>query len=321
MLSIIFIEVDEFNGAVEMFNQGRAAFDPVAGVHVDNLADALDLGAMNVTADDALHVVFARRLHDGVLEIADVLYRRLGFVFQIHRDRPIPDAEPAPDAVKAQVKIQNPAVKAGSDAVEQAVELYDTVKLVAMEDKIASAVRGRVNDFARELHAAKGNVEKLFEEFVVIAREVDNLGLLAALAQQFLDKHVVAILPVPLGFQLPPVNEIADEVKIAAFGIAQKVHLGVLGAQVDVGNPDRAIAPWARSSGFRVGGHKLLSDGSSYGAHNLRWQQQSSPVTAMLPAVTRLFQSPCHGCLQVETLESFGGWLQFHPVSVSHVWF
>ena len=76
----------------------------------------------------------------------------------------------------------------------------------------------------------------------MVPGDVDDLGVFAAFAKQFLDEDIVVVLPVPLGLQLPAVEEIADEIEVAALVVAQEiqqgVHLGMLRAEVDVGNPD-----------------------------------------------------------------------------------
>ena len=48
--------VKDFHRAVEMLDDGRAAFDPVAGVDVVHAAQLLDRGMMDMAADDAVDV-------------------------------------------------------------------------------------------------------------------------------------------------------------------------------------------------------------------------------------------------------------------------
>ena len=86
--------------------------------------------------------------------------------------------------------------------------------------------------------------DELLDEFVMVAGDVNDLGLLAAFAQQLLDEHVVVVAPEPAELQFPAVNEIADHVKVFAVHHAQEIqqlaHAGVARAQMDVRNPDRA---------------------------------------------------------------------------------
>lgn len=75
------MEVNQLNFTVEVLNQRGAAFDPIARIHINNIADGLDLRAMNMPANNAVYVVLPRCLHDSLLVVADVFDRRLGFIF------------------------------------------------------------------------------------------------------------------------------------------------------------------------------------------------------------------------------------------------
>ena len=126
------MEVNQLNFAVEVFDQRGATLDPIAGIQIDNVTDYLDLSAMDMAANHSVNVVLSRRLHDRLLVVAHVLNRRLGFVFQIGRQRPIPETKAAPDAVEMDIEVQDPIVKPGADAVEQSIEIHDAVELMAM---------------------------------------------------------------------------------------------------------------------------------------------------------------------------------------------
>ena len=54
--------VQDFQAAVEMLDQGRAAFDPIAVVGIKDIADLAHLGVMDVAADDAVEAAAARHL-------------------------------------------------------------------------------------------------------------------------------------------------------------------------------------------------------------------------------------------------------------------
>src|SRR4029078_11929488 len=62
---------------------GRAAFDPGAGVDVDDVADLAHGGVMDVAADHALRAVAPRFLRQRRLELADIVHRALHLVFPI----------------------------------------------------------------------------------------------------------------------------------------------------------------------------------------------------------------------------------------------
>ena len=104
------MEVKQFNFTVEIFDQRRAALDPIAGIQINNVANGLDFSAMDVAANHAVHAVFPGRLYDCVFVVAHILDGCFGFVFQIRSQRPIPETEAAPDAVEMDIEIQNPVV-------------------------------------------------------------------------------------------------------------------------------------------------------------------------------------------------------------------
>ena len=60
-----------------MLDQGRAAFDPVAVVAVEDAADLADLGLVDVAADHAVDAAPPRLVGDRVLEVVDELDRVL----------------------------------------------------------------------------------------------------------------------------------------------------------------------------------------------------------------------------------------------------
>jgi hypothetical protein len=78
--------------------------------------------------------------------------------------------------------------------------------------------------FAHAGHVAEPGADELLDEFIMVAADVDDLGLLAAFAEQFLDERVVVVAPKPAELQLPAVNEIADEIKIFAVHHAEEIQ-------------------------------------------------------------------------------------------------
>ena len=64
--------MQDFESTVEVLDQGRAAFDPVAVVGIENLADAPDFGVVDVTADDAVQPAAACHFRHRLFEVGDV---------------------------------------------------------------------------------------------------------------------------------------------------------------------------------------------------------------------------------------------------------
>jgi len=237
------MELDEFDFAVEIFNQRRAAFHPVAAVQVLHLANHFHLGAVDVTADDAVSLMMARHRDERILVFGDVFHGGLRLGFQIRRQRPVAEAKNAPQPVQIQVEIEYPVVKVRAKFFQQMIKVRQAVCLMAMDDEIFFPVGGGVNGLPRHRHIAKSHAHELFDELVMVAADIDDLSLPAAFAEQFLDEHIVVVAPEPAEFQFPAINEIADDVKILAIHPAQKAqqfrHAGVLGAEMDVRDPDR----------------------------------------------------------------------------------
>jgi hypothetical protein len=132
---------------------------------------------------------------------------------------------------------------------------------MAVQNQVTFAICGGMNDLTRQHDAAKIHIDKLLQEFVMISGDVNDLRFLAAFAKQLLNENILIVLPMPLRPQLPAVNEIADQVQVAAIALAQKlqkrIDLRVLGAEVDVGNPHGTKAHFVRGERFRVCNHKL----------------------------------------------------------------
>jgi len=94
------MEVDEFDFAVEIFNQSRAAFNPIATVQILDAVNHFYLGAVDVAADNAIRLVAARHGGERVLVFGDVFHGGLGLEFQIRSKRPIAKAQRTAEAVE-----------------------------------------------------------------------------------------------------------------------------------------------------------------------------------------------------------------------------
>lgn len=198
---------------------------------------------MNVAADHTVSFLVARHLRQSFLVFGDKFHRRLGLEFQKRRERPVTETQRAPQPVEIKIKIENPVVKMRAEFFEQMIEMRQAIRLMAVDDEIFFPVGRRVDDLMRHHHAAKTHSGELVHKLVVVAGDVDDFRLLAALAEQFLDERVVIVAPEPAELQFPAVNEIADEVEVFAVHDAQKIQQfgdpRVSRAEMDVRNPDR----------------------------------------------------------------------------------
>jgi hypothetical protein len=236
------MEVDELDLAVKIFNQSRATFNPISAVQILHSVDHLHLGAMNVAANDAVSLMVARHRGKRVFVFGDIFHGGLGLGFQISRERPITETQPAAQSVEIQVEIENPIVEMRSELFQQVIEMRQTVRLVAMDDEIFFAIRRSMNHLMRHDHVAKTHPGKLINELVMVTGDVDDLRLFATFAEEFLNQQIIIVAPKPAKLQFPTVNQIADDVEIFAVHRAQKFqqlrNARVLRAEMDVRNPD-----------------------------------------------------------------------------------
>ena len=107
-----------------------------------------------------------------------------------------------------------------------------------MGNEIALAVGRDMHGVGHHLDAAEMGAEIIAQEFVVVAGNVDQPLALARLAQQLLDHVVMGLRPVPAGFQLPAVDDVADEIDGVGLEVAQEgekpLGLARLGPQMYV---------------------------------------------------------------------------------------
>ncbi len=250
-----------------IFSQCGAIFNPVTGVYVFDIAQVPNLRTMNMPANHSSHPALARELNHGVLVVRDVFHGGLGFQFDVRSKRPITETESAPRAINPDVHVEDAVVKRGADTVEQAVEMGEAVELMAVNDQVALSISGGMDDTFSQMNSTEAHAEKFFQELVVVSCDVGDAGLFAVFAQQFLDEHVVLLGPIPFAAQLPAIDEITNEVKVLAFGVAEEIeelaHLSVLSAKMNVGDPDGAIARRTGRTAIQVCHHARLFTGYS----------------------------------------------------------
>ena len=131
---------------------------------------------------------------------------------------------------------------------EPARVLHHEVEDVAVHDQITPAVDALMDGVFDDVDAAEMRAVIVPQEFVVIARHIDDLGALARLAQHFLHEVVVRLRPVPAGSQRPAVDNVADEIDgigiVAAEEVQQSFGLRAACSEMDVGDKQSAKAPF-----------------------------------------------------------------------------
>ena len=131
---------------------------------------------------------------------------------------------------------------------EPARILHHQVENIAVNDQIAPPVDALMDGVFHDVDAAKMRAVIIPQEFIVIARHIDDLGALARLAQYFLHEVVVRLRPVPVRSQRPAIDDIADEIDgigiMAAEKVEQSIGLRAACSEVDVGDKQSAKAPF-----------------------------------------------------------------------------
>ena len=232
------MEVNEFYLAVKIFNQRGATFHPVAAVQVFHTVNLLHLGPVNMSANHAISLMVAGHGGQRGFIFGHELHSGLGLELQKRCERPVTETHRASQAIEVEVKVENPVVKVRSKFFKQMIEMRQTVGLVAMDDEIFLSVSGGVHRLPRHGDAAKTHAHELFNELVVVAGDINDLGVFAAFAQQLLDERVVIVAPEPAEFQFPAVDKIAHKVEVLAIHQAQEVqqlaYSGVPCAKMDI---------------------------------------------------------------------------------------
>jgi len=117
------------------------------------------------------------------------------------------------------------------------------VERIAMHDEIAATIGGVVDRGLDHFDAAEMGPVIVAQEFVVVAGQVDDARALARLAQKLLHHVVVMLRPIPAGFQLPAVHDVADQINGIGVVIAQEIEepvgLAAARAKMNVGDEER----------------------------------------------------------------------------------
>ncbi len=240
-----------------MLDQGRAAFDPVAVVAVEDALDRAHLGGVNVAAHHAVGAPPSRLGDDGGLEAADVFDRLLDLVLEVGRQRPVAEPQLAPDPVDGGVDGKRRLVGPVADEGQPTGVAHHAVELVAVQDQQAASIGGDMDGLVLDDDAPEAAEGEVAEILVVVAGDVDDTGPLAGLTQQFLDDVVVGLVPIPGAPEAPAVEDVADQIEEVGVRYLEEIEkqLGIAatGTQMDIRNPDGAVAPGQGSDGVQRG--------------------------------------------------------------------
>ena len=235
----------QFELAVVVFDQRGAVFHPITAVIIGRLPDLANDRAMDMAAEHALDVEAFGITNDRGFVGADKAHRVLDPLLDRLAQRPITESKDPAHGVHERIEREQKLVAEIAEEREPPDVLHHGVELVAVEDENAAPVRGDMHGVFLDSNRSVGP-EMAGEEFVVIARDVDDPRSFARLAQDFLDDVVVFLRPVDSAAERPDINQVTDDVEGVEFVFFQeseeRIRAAAPRAQVDVGNPRSTIA-------------------------------------------------------------------------------
>ena len=235
---------DDLELAVVVLDHGGAALHPVAAIDVANAVVVVDDGMVDVPADHPVGGVPLRLGHQRLLELADEIHRVLDLQLGPLRERPIRKAQAPAQRVEDAVGRDGEVVGLVAQEREPARLGDHQVEMIAMDDQIAAPVGAFMHRLVLHLDAAEMRAVIVAQELVVIAGQIDDAHALAGLAQELLHHVVVGLRPIPARPQLPAVDDVAHQIDhvgvVVAHEVEEALGLAALGAQMHVGNEQRA---------------------------------------------------------------------------------
>ena len=177
------------------------------------------------------------------------LHRVLDLQLGPLRERPVGKSQPPAQRVEHAVGRDREVVGLVAEQRQPARLGDDEIEMVAVDDQVAAAVGALVHGLVLHLDAAEMGAVVLAQELVVIAGQIDDAHALAGLAQELLHHVVVGLRPIPARLELPAVDDVADQIDhvgvVVAHEVEEALGLAALGAEMHVGNEQRAKPPRA----------------------------------------------------------------------------
>ena len=230
-------KIQEFHPAIEVFDHRGEAFDPVSAVVVGDPFDLAHGGRVDVTAEDRIDTVVAREPNDGFLKFANEAHDIFDLGFHIGAEGPVAEPEELTEEIDDAVAAHEEDIAYVPEVGQPAEVLDDGIEFMPVDDEDFSAVRRGVDRVLADFDAGVVPVEG-GEEFVVVARNVNDLSAFAALAEEFLNHIVVILRPIDSATKSPDINQIADKVERLKFRIPEKIDQGAgiaaLGSQMHI---------------------------------------------------------------------------------------
>ena len=200
---------------------------------------------MDMPADDAVEpapsCVGEARLH----EAFDVAFGRPALPLQEVRQRPIAQAEATAQRIRHPVAVQDHVVKPIPERFLKTAILRSRIVVIAVRYQQPPPIEQSVDHAPAHAHLRQHQAAEATDRPVVVARHVNQFGTVSRQRMQGLDHAVLRRAPDRALLRQPPqVNDIADEIELAAVQARQELRqlrrMAVARAQVHVGDEHRA---------------------------------------------------------------------------------
>ena len=168
--------------AIVALGHRGAAFHPVAAIDVAQAEIVVHGGGVDVAADHAIDVMMLGFGRERLFEGADIIDRVLDLQLRPFRQRPVGRAQYAAHGVEQAIGGERKFVSLVAEQRQPARLRHHQIEDVAVHNQIAPPVGALVDGVLDHLDAAEMGAVIAAQEFVVIARNVDDARTLAALA-------------------------------------------------------------------------------------------------------------------------------------------
>src|SRR5262249_2582051 len=111
-----------------------------------------------------------------------------------------------------------------AEVSEPARVLYDHIVEVAVNDEVAATVSAAMHRILNHFDAAEMRAVVITQKFIVVAGHVDDARAFARLPQYLLHHVIVRLRPIPAVFELPAVNDVADQVDRVGLMMAKEIE-------------------------------------------------------------------------------------------------
>ncbi len=175
-----------------------------------DFSDLFVFRGVDVAADDAVAFFADGEVLEELFVFIDEADGGFDLGFYFFTEGEVFFSPPCSPFVVPAVDEEEVVVADGAEGGEPLVVGGDAVEAVAVDDEEAFAIGGGVDVFFGEADFSEGEGEEAFEDFIVVAAKVDDLGFLFFRhLEDFADDAAVAGEPFGAAFEGPAIDDVA----------------------------------------------------------------------------------------------------------------